>query len=309
MNPPSASGDKPVEFWGAAKANLLKEVNRNSAVLYYRVFGGSDPTVAPREVQWTLDDFVCFFDCEECNLAWTAYRDEFLKSSPYAASPSWNEVYVFLQNLFKTPDILPDYIGLRKADEVDRTEWMQVDYISAFVLRLLNYRSHLEFGTCDTRTDFMRRQAAFAKSVGASNPFYQSWDGSDKWVAAYLLYTKLMYEQDRFAIDHLHSRPNNYDEDAQKLAEGGSINPAVQQERERMVSESKWPWYKHLAKHGRFSSEFAIKSKEEPAPATAAPATTAPATTDPATAGPATTDPATSAPANKRDPPPNGWES
>ncbi|KAI0007194.1 hypothetical protein F4779DRAFT_593036 [Xylariaceae sp. FL0662B] len=156
------------------------------------------------------------------------------------------------------PEILPDYIGIRNADRVDKTQWLLADHICAFILRLLNYRGHIEVETNDTRTEFMRQQATFAQSFGGDNPFYQPWDASDKWVACYLLYTKLAYEHDRFAINHLHGKMGNYERDARKLA-NNVINPAIEQEHKRIVDESKWPWYKHVVKNGRFSSQFIKK--------------------------------------------------
>ncbi|KAI2468703.1 hypothetical protein F4781DRAFT_432081 [Annulohypoxylon bovei var. microspora] len=237
MDPPTLSG-KPLVFWGDIEEDIKATLDQNLAWLYFR-FSGSADGVFPgqwRQVTWTLDDFVYFFDCPETEAAWTSYVNDYLSTSWATARPIWSDVVDAMQHILTRPEDVPNYLNLRPADQIDKSRWNDVDHVVAFIFRLLNYRNHIEEGAADTRDDFQARQAAYAGSFGRDNPFYFRWDSADKWAAAFLLYAKLIFRRDMYVADQLKKNPKDfYEQYTKAIAEG---NPDLGLE-ERYLNISK----------------------------------------------------------------------
>ncbi|KAI1806537.1 hypothetical protein F4811DRAFT_568735 [Daldinia bambusicola] len=206
MNPPANLDLGQEPFWQHLQKNLEEGLAQGSASLYFRLYGRTDFTPPPsqwREVGWTLRDFAYFYDCPE----YEAARRDYLTGVaifPLAPFPTWPEVVYGMQFLFDNVDLLVDYMHVRPEVLINKSRWMTLDFAVAFVLRLLNYREHIESDVIDRgemvdrNTDFLDRQVNYAKTVGAVQPFYQRWGSSDKWTAAFLLYTKLQFEHEAY---------------------------------------------------------------------------------------------------------------
>ncbi|KAI1455849.1 hypothetical protein F4805DRAFT_476463 [Annulohypoxylon moriforme] len=209
MDPPTLSG-KPMSFWGSMQKDIRATLDQNLMLLYFRAYG-SATDVFPghwRPVEWTLEDFVYFFDCPELESAWTAYVDEYLTNPLDDTSPSWWYVVDRMNYLLTRPDLLANYLNIRPASQINKSGWGHVDYIAAFIFRLLHYRNHIDEGKPQTRDDFQTRQAAYAQSFGRDNPFYARWDAVDKWAAGFLLFCKLSFERDAYygGMEYANSR-------------------------------------------------------------------------------------------------------
>ncbi|KAI1104586.1 hypothetical protein F4804DRAFT_332124 [Jackrogersella minutella] len=245
MDPPTLSR-QPTIFWGALKKAIQADAENNLAWVYFKTngWGSNVPLVQPREVGWTLDDFVSFYDCPETERSWAKYVNFHLSRSYQTNFPTWPEVVDAMNNLFASPAHIPDLLGLRA--EVNRTGWGPMNHVLEFVLTLLNYRYiTVEGGTPASRDDFQTRQATYASSFGSKNPFYLPWDSSDKWVAAYLLYAKLAFEQQRYEANNTNINYNNNDDDkqhveieekiAQPVLEQELVQPAVENQAQPVV--------------------------------------------------------------------------
>ncbi|KAI0881475.1 uncharacterized protein GGS22DRAFT_192109 [Annulohypoxylon maeteangense] len=199
MDPPTLSG-RPTSFWNALQRDLQTSLDKNNMIVYFRAYGSANGVFPGhwRPVYWTLEDFAYFYDCPEKESAFAAYVDECVSKSKEDSNPTWWQVVDVMNELFTRPDLLVNYLGLRPADQIDKSNWRKVDHAVAFICRLLNYRDHLDSGTPTTRDDFQTRQAAYASSYGRNNPFYARWDSTDKWAAAFLLFCMLTSEREDY---------------------------------------------------------------------------------------------------------------
>ncbi|KAI0106752.1 hypothetical protein F4814DRAFT_455378 [Daldinia grandis] len=203
MAPPHLKLSFP--FWENLATNFRKDFERGSASLYFRAYGQADQVLLPsqwREVGWTIQDFAYFYDSPEYESAISEYVDQCLLEYPLAAFPTWQEVVNGMQLLFTRPDAIVDYIFIRPEVWINKEIWRPLDYAVAFILRLLNHREHLRADVTDTsdaidgKKYWMDWQKTYAEFLGSVEPFYQPWDSSDKWTAAFLLYIKLGCEHE-----------------------------------------------------------------------------------------------------------------
>ncbi|KAI1647666.1 hypothetical protein F4815DRAFT_503119 [Daldinia loculata] len=194
-----------VPFWERLQANTKDDLTRGSASLYFRAYGQADRVLLPsqwREVGWTIQDFAYFYDSPEYESARSEYIDQCLMRYPLAAFPTWQEVVDGMQVLFTRPDAIVDYMFIRPKIWINKEIWRPLDYAVAFILRLLNHREHIHSDVVDGgefvdgNEYWMEWQKAYAQFLGSVQPFYQPWDSSDKWTAAFLLYLKLQYEHE-----------------------------------------------------------------------------------------------------------------
>ncbi|KAI1463158.1 uncharacterized protein F4812DRAFT_464010 [Daldinia caldariorum] len=205
-NPPPHLDLGQEPFWQHLQRNLEQGLAQGSASLYFRLYGRTDHTPPPsewREVEWTLQDFAYFYDCPEYEAARMAYLTG-VAIFPLAPFPTWAEVVYGMQFLFNHVDMLVDYMHVRPEVLINKSPWKPLDFAVGFVLRLLNYREHIESDVIDRgemvnkNTDFLERQINYANTLGKVQPFYQHWGSSDKWTAAFLLYTKLQFEHEAY---------------------------------------------------------------------------------------------------------------
>ncbi|KAI2604247.1 uncharacterized protein GGS25DRAFT_525525 [Hypoxylon fragiforme] len=197
MEPPTLSKNSAA-FLKPLKEKMKEAIDGGDASTYFCLYGFTDLTISSqtfKDVQWTLEDFAYFYDSPAYAKAWSEFRTQYLDTEPWALLESWDRVAMALSMLNRFPEQIPPYAG---KEEADKSQWGQLDYICWFIYRLLNNRSHIENGTAESRDDFETQQAAYAQSFGRDNRFYGVWNDSDRWVAMYLLYCKLLWEQEQY---------------------------------------------------------------------------------------------------------------
>ncbi|KAI1401458.1 hypothetical protein F4819DRAFT_508484 [Hypoxylon fuscum] len=196
FSPPTVSGGKLwKEFFEIWKGSRRSEIEQEQAHLFFLSGGGlTDNGILPSKINavpWTLTDFALFYDNPEYQRALGSYLTDFRSKNPDDKFPLWETIVDEVQDHVYLPNLMPYALALRQAD---RTEWSFEAHVVSFILRLISYHDHLDLGTDATRDDFQRRQAAYAKSMGRNNPIYGPWGPSDKWIAAFILFRRLVYE-------------------------------------------------------------------------------------------------------------------
>ncbi|KAK6949595.1 hypothetical protein Daesc_009678 [Daldinia eschscholtzii] len=236
MQPPRLNlGQEP--FWRHLQANLDQDLAKDH----------TPPPSERREVGWTLQDFAYFYNCPEYESA----RTQYLKSIavfPLAPFPTWPEVVRGMQFLFNNVDLLVDYMLVRPEGFMDKSLWKPLDHAIEFILRLLNYREHLESDfiidrdeLTDESRDFLSRQVYYANTFYDAKPFYQRWDGSDKWTAAFLLYTKLQYEYENHVNALIEGDPQVFVDALRRTVDQvGEANPKAQRRYDEINALSRY---------------------------------------------------------------------
>ncbi|KAI5861484.1 hypothetical protein GGS23DRAFT_612043 [Durotheca rogersii] len=241
MDPPMVTRNL-LRFWGPSKVDLKETFDADLQSLYSTAYGLINQNISRdqwRMVQWTLDDFAQFYDCEEYAKAWSTFVRLWLNQNLLVALPSWEDVVEALQDVFETPEVFHEYVGLCPESKLPLATWEPIDYICAFIIRLLNYRRHFNDGTAASGSDFEFLQAMYAGSFGSDNPFYHPWDAVDKWAAAYLLYVKLKYECNLYVEDHLRQHPHSFDHDYAQAKKSGPVHAKGEEEFERRQKAAK----------------------------------------------------------------------
>ncbi|KAI1761819.1 hypothetical protein GGR53DRAFT_468961 [Hypoxylon sp. FL1150] len=213
----SNTNTDPRVFFGTVYSGDLKKqldglVHSDSALLWLRQFGLSGHSIGPGDIRndvdtwWTLGDFAKFYDCPAERQASRAFVNECLARGVAngVRFPNFAEVSANLQRFISTEKNKANFIGLAKSD---KSQWSLVDHVISYVLKMLEYRSHMDVENMRPKSDFQLRQRIYAQSFGKFRQFFRRWDRSDKWAAACLLYLRVFMQYEDWVAANKDKQP------------------------------------------------------------------------------------------------------
>ncbi|KAI1375410.1 hypothetical protein F4677DRAFT_446492 [Hypoxylon crocopeplum] len=222
----SAETDKQPEiFWESLADSLKDDLDNNSASLFFRAYGLATRTICPdsyRNVTWSVDDMAQFFNSPGCKRAIKRFQDECVSMAPLQALPPWPLIARGTQALLAHPNLVPFYLELQPAD---KSRWTYADHVISFILRALSYQFSAENKAANAAIAAAAADNGYDTESYEEDPMLKTWDGSDKWTAAYLLYVKLLWAQESYMREYINNNVDHFGDLYSKATGVGNVHP------------------------------------------------------------------------------------